>query len=134
MKNIMLFEDYIALNEFVSHEQLLGVIDYAKRLFRALKMDFDVTGAHLEDRINDTRNGKEITVNELIGLLKRTVMQKGPMIQTLDIDTEGVIKDAVTDLNMPFVIKWDGKGLDFIPKTILRKKGFTSYGVPVYVR
>jgi hypothetical protein len=133
MRNVMLFEEYVAINELVSAEQLLGVIDYAKRLFRVLKMDFDVTGTHLADRINDARNGKEITANELIGLLKRTVMQKGPMIQTLDADAEGVIKDAATDLNMPFVIQWNGKGLNFIPKSIMRKKGFFSAGVPVYV-
>jgi hypothetical protein len=134
MKHVMLFEEYSALNEFVSHEQLMGVVDYAKRLFRSLKMDFDVNGTHLEDRINDTRNGKEITVAELIGLIKRTVLQIGPMLQNLDPETEGVIKDAATDLNMPFMIQWDGKSLDFMPKTIMRKKGFVSAGVPVYVR
>lgn len=130
----MMFEEYVAMYEFVSHDQLMGIVDYAKRLFRSLKMDFDVRGSHLEDRINDARNGKEITVNELIGLVKRTVLQKGPMLQSLDPDTEGVIKDISTDINMPFIIQWDGKTLDFIPKTIMRKKDFRPVGVPVYVR
>ena len=32
------------------------------------------------------------------------------------------MKDMKTDVNVPFVLKWDGKEFDLIGKTIMRKK------------
>ena len=46
---------------------------------------------------------------------------------------EAVIKDMKTDINMPFVINIDRKGmLDLVAKTIMRKKNFktTSMELP----
>jgi len=31
-----------------------------------------------------------------------------------------------TDVNMPFVLKWDGKELDLVAKTVMRKKDFKT--------
>ena len=31
-----------------------------------------------------------------------------------------------TDINVPVVLKWDGKELDMIAKTVMRKKNFKS--------
>ena len=31
-----------------------------------------------------------------------------------------------TDVNMPFVLKWDGKELDLVAKTVMRKKNFAT--------
>jgi hypothetical protein len=39
-------------------------------------------------------------------------------------DAEAVLNDMQTDINMPFVLKWDGKELDLIAKTVMRKQNF----------
>ena len=36
------------------------------------------------------------------------------------------MKDMQTDVNMPFVLKWDGKELDLVAKTVMRKKDFKT--------
>ena len=42
-------------------------------------------------------------------------------------DAEAVIYDMETDVNMPFVINVDRKGmLDLVAKTIMRKKDFKT--------
>ena len=39
---------------------------------------------------------------------------------------QAVMNDMKTDVNVPFVLKWDGKEFDLIAKTIMRKKNFKS--------
>ena len=46
--------------------------------------------------------------------------------QNLGKDAEALMKDMKTDVNVPFVLKWDGKEFDLIAKTIMRKKNFKS--------
>ena len=31
-----------------------------------------------------------------------------------------------TDINMPFALKWDGKELDLVAKTVMRKSNFSN--------
>ena len=52
----------------------------------------------------------------------------GKKIPQLGPDAEGVLKDMQTDINMPFVLKWDKETQEFelIAKTIMRKKGFKT--------
>ena len=42
-------------------------------------------------------------------------------------DAEAVLNDLQTDINMPFVLVWDGKEFDLIAKTIMRKKDFKTH-------
>ena len=37
-----------------------------------------------------------------------------------------VLNDMQTDVNMPFVLKWDGKELDLVAKTVMRKSNFAT--------
>ena len=39
---------------------------------------------------------------------------------------EAVLNDMQTDINMPFALKWDGKELDLIAKTVMRKPNFAT--------
>ena len=76
---------------------------------------------------------KPITTAELIGIFKRTYKRHGKRIPMLGPEAEAVIKDMKTDINMPFVINIDRKGmLDLVAKTIMRKKNFktTSMELP----
>ena len=81
---------------------------------------------HFLDRVNDARNKKQITVAELIRLFKQSYKKYGKKIAKLGPDAEAVINDMQTDVNMPFVLKWDGKELDLIAKTVMRKKDFKT--------
>ena len=59
-------------------------------------------------------------------LFKDTRKKFGSKIQELGPDAQAVLHDIDTNINMPFVLKWDGKELDLIAKTVLRKKNFLT--------
>tara|TARA_E500000318_G_scaffold49037_1_gene46123 strand:- start:3561 stop:4040 length:480 start_codon:yes stop_codon:yes gene_type:complete len=96
---------------------------YADRLFKAVGIDVDFT-RHFLDRVNDKRNIKQITPSELTRLFKQAYKKYGKKIAQLGPDAEAVLNDMQTDINMPFALKWDGKELDLIAKTVMRKKNF----------
>ena len=73
-------------------------------------------------RVNDPRNKKQITPAELTRLFKQSYKKYGKMITKLGPDAEAVLNDMRTDINMPFALKYDGKGFDLIAKTVMRKR------------
>lgn len=109
----------------ITKQDLDGVEKYADRLYKAVGIDVEFT-RHFLDRVNDTRNKKQITVAELIRLFKQSYKKYGKKIAKLGPDAEAVINDMQTDVNMPFVLKWDGKELDLVAKTVMRKKDFKT--------
>ena len=119
MKN---FADYIT-EQTLSKSDLDGVEKYADRLYAASGIDVEFT-RHFLDRVNDSRNKKQITVAELIRMFKQSYKKFGKKIAKLGPDAEAVLNDMQTDINMPFVLKWDGKELDLVAKTVMRKKNF----------
>ena len=98
---------------------------YADKLYKSLVVDIAFT-RHFLDRVNDTRNIKQITVAELIRLFKQSYKKYGKQIPKLGNDAQAVLNDIKTDINMPFVLKWDGKEFELIAKTIMRKKDFKT--------
>ena len=98
---------------------------YADKLYKSLGVDIAFT-RHFLDRVNDTRNVKQITVAELIRLFKQSYKKYGKQIPKLGNDAQAVLNDIKTDINMPFVLKWDGKEFELIAKTIMRKKDFKT--------
>ena len=40
--------------------------------------------------------------------------------------TELLLKDMTTDINVPVVLRWNGRELEMIAKTVMRKKDFKS--------
>ena len=98
---------------------------YADKLYKSLGVDIAFT-RHFLDRVNDTRNVKQITVAELIRLFKQSFKKYGKQIPKLGNDAQAVLNDIKTDINMPFVLKWDGKEFELIAKTIMRKKDFKT--------
>ena len=103
---------------------------YADKLFKAVGIDIEFT-THFLQRVNDKRNKKQINMIELMRLFRKTRKIHGKKIVKLGAEAEAVIKDMITDINMPFVLKWDSKSqeLDLIAKTIMRKKDFKTSNI-----
>jgi hypothetical protein len=85
-------------------------------------VDTVLTGKHFFDRLNDPRNGKEISQAELIGFFKRLGKKKKEFVKFLNQYNQIVVKDNRTNLNIPFM-KQANK---LIAKTIMRKNDFKS--------
>ena len=81
-----------------------------------------LTGKHFFDRLNDPRNGKEVSNAELIGFFKRLGKNKKEFVKFLNQYNQIVVKDDRTNLNIPFM-KQANK---VIAKTIMRKANFKS--------
>jgi hypothetical protein len=115
------------LLEEITQSELKKIEQYADKLFQAVGIDVAFT-RHFLDRVNDERNIKQITTDELSSLFKKTYEKHGKRIPKLGPDAEAVIKDMQSDINMPFVLKWDrnAEQLDLVAKTVMRKKNFMT--------
>jgi hypothetical protein len=118
----------VQLVEEVSQSQLNELEKYLDQLFKSLNVDVAFT-KHFLDRVNDSRNGKPITVDELQLLFKKTIQKYGKKIPALGPDAEAVLNDMKTQINLPFVLKWDrdSEELDLVAKTVMRKKNFMTH-------
>ena len=113
----------------ISRSQLKLLETYLDKLFAAAGLDVGFT-RHFLDRVNDVRNRKQITINELRQIFTKAYRKfnKGKNIADLGDRAQAVLKDMATDLNMPFVLNWDDKNKEFdlIAKTVMRKRGFKT--------
>ena len=109
----------------ITSQDLQQLETYADKLFASLGIDVSFS-KHFRDRVNDPRNNKPITMAELTRLFKQTYKQHGKPIAQLGPDAEAVMKDMRTDVNIPFTLQWDGKELDLVAKTIMRKPHFST--------
>ena len=100
---------------------------FADRLFGKVGIDVEFT-KHFMDRVNDIRNQKPITMSELTRLFKQEYKRWGKPIAQMGPDSQAVMKDLQTDINLPFVLKWDEENneLDLIAKTVMRKADFKT--------
>jgi hypothetical protein len=115
------------LNEEVSSSQLKDLETYLDKLFDVLGIDISFT-RHFLDRVNDPRNGKPITTDELQLLFRKAIQKYGKKIPALGPDAEAVLNDMKSQINLPFVLKWDSQNqeLDLVAKTVMRKKNFMT--------
>ena len=111
----------------ISQTDLDQLEAFADRIFSKVGIDVEFT-RHFLDRVNDERNVKQITASELTRLFKQEFKRWGKPIAQLGPDAEAVMKDLATDINMPFVLRYDNKNkeLDLIAKTVMRKKDFRT--------
>jgi len=111
----------------VTQGDLRSLEDYADRLLAKVGVDVEFT-RHFLDRVNDSRNEKQINVAELIRIFKQEYKYYGKKIAQLGPDAQAVMKDMRTDVNIPFVLQWDSANneLDLIAKTVMRKKNFKT--------
>ena len=114
------------VSEEVSQKQLNDLEKFADRILKKFDVDIEFT-RHFADRMNDKRNDPPITVAELQRVFKKIAKRKAKNIRQ-NPDSEAVIKDLQTDLNLPVVINYDRKNDEFevINKTIMRKKDFRT--------
>ena len=112
------------LMEAVTQSELDQVERFADALWGKLGVDVEFT-RHFMDRVNDERNGKPISSAELVRLFKKEYERNGKQIAQLD-GAEGVMKDLLTTVNLPFVIKDTRDGKELVAKTVMRKDDFKT--------
>lgn len=103
----------------MSKSQLSQVEKYAEKQLSPEDIEFT---NHFFDRINDTRNGKEISDAELTGFFKRLARHKKQFKEFLDKYQQIVVKDKRNDINIPFVKQAN----QIIAKTVMRKDDFKT--------
>ena len=112
------------LTEEVTQQQLDALEKYADKLFAKVGIDVNFT-KHFIDRVNDERN-KNQSLAELVRLPKQEYKRWAKPIAQMGPDAEAVMKDMTTDVNLPFVLKWDkaNNEPDPVAKTVMRKQDF----------
>lgn len=115
------------LNENLSENDLKKIEFTADKYFNLLGLDITFT-KHFKERINDRRNGKPITAEELNQIFNEIYINYGMQLRELNPDYEAVFKDISTDINAPFIIDYDKKRnqVRIIMKTIMRKERFLT--------
>lgn len=117
------------INEFekggVTQQQLDALEKVLDQVFSKVGIDIEFT-RHFIDRVNDERNIKPISIKELAMLFKKEFIKYGKPIAQLGPDAQAVMKDLETDINIPFVLNWNGKELELVAKTVMRKKNFKT--------
>jgi hypothetical protein len=112
------------IHEEVSQKQLNDLEKFGDRLLAKFDIDIEFT-RHFADRMNDTRNNPAISVSELQRLFKKIAKEKGVNIKKHG-DSEAVLKDIQSDLNLPVVINYKNGEFEVVNKTIMRKKDFKT--------
>ena len=113
------------IKEDISMSQLNQVEKHLDKIWAKVGIDVEFT-RHFHDRVNDERNKKPISTAELIRIYREIYKKYGKPISNLSSGVEILLKDMSTDINVPVVLRWDGKELDMIAKTVMRKKNFKS--------
>ena len=113
------------LLEAVSQGELNQVEKYLDKVWGSVGIDVEFT-RHFMDRVNDARNGKPINPAELIKIYRQIYKKYGKPISQIPVGVNILLKDMSTDINVPVVLRWNGKELEMIAKTIMRKRNFKS--------
>ena len=121
------------LLEDISQPQLNAVQQYATALWHHLGVDIQFTH-HFLDRVNDERNGVPITPDELIHLFKKEYAAYGDKIAELAPNSEAVMKDLMTKINIPFVVTGNPRHPKIVAKTVMRKPNFKTTNPEYKVR
>lgn len=111
---------------FISHAQIKTFEKLCDQLFKKFKIDFKFT-KHFGERMSDARNNPCLTLKELAEFVKKIYAESGKRLKD-NKDTEVVLKDLQTDINIPVAIEYDRNNneLNVAMKTIMRKKAFRS--------
>jgi GNAT superfamily N-acetyltransferase len=103
----------------MSKSTLNKIEKYAEKQLSPEDIEFT---KHFFDRVNDPRNGKEISDAELTGFFKRLSRFKKQFKDFLEKYQQIVVKDKRTDINIPFVKQAN----QIIAKTVMRKDNFQT--------
>jgi GNAT superfamily N-acetyltransferase len=103
----------------MSKSTLNKIEKYAEKQLSPEDIEFT---KHFFDRVNDSRNGKEISDAELTGFFKRLSRYKKQFKDFLEKYQQIVVKDKRSDINIPFVKQAN----QIIAKTVMRKDDFKT--------
>lgn len=109
--------------EDITPQELYTVERFANDLFNKLGVDVQFS-AHFVQRVNDPRNKPGIYVDDLIDMFRKEYQQHGKDLAQLPGEAQGVLRDAFTKLNLPFVITQRYGGKTLLAKSTMRKKVF----------
>lgn len=112
------------ITEAVTGSELQNVEKFADALWGKVGIDIEFT-RHFFDRINDNRNSKPISSAELIRLFKKAYQKYGKQLGN-EANIEAVMKDLMTKINLPFVLKDKGDEKQLVAKTVMRKNNFKT--------
>ena len=123
-RELQAITESFALDEKVNQSQIDQLEKFADRILAKYDIDVEFT-RHFVDRLNDPRNNPEIKVVELQKFFKKIQKNKGKDIKS-NPDTQVVLKDLTTNLNLPVVINYKDGEFEVVNKTIMRKKDFKT--------
>lgn len=112
----------------ITQKQIDQLEKYLDRVWKELDIDVEFT-KHFKDRVNDSRNGKQITIEELKNLFMKIYSKHGKAINksgNRHKDIGAVLTDLQTNVNSPIFLKWDNnkKEFEMVASTVMRKKNF----------
>lgn len=122
------FYNFLLTESYVTDVELKNLEKYLDKMFSQLGVDFVFT-KHFIERVNDERNGKQVTISELLALFEKVYRKWGKPILSLKPETEAIMRDTASHLNLPFVLGYDRygtKNLQLRALTVMRKKVFKS--------
>lgn len=128
MKRLLQFMCESSHEHSVTPQELSHLERYLDALYGAIGIDIDLTKRHFLERVNDARNGKQITITELSELFHHVFQRHNLAIKAAPKGWEAVMVSRSTDVNVPFVLNWDDKQgeMHLVPKTVMRKHGFQT--------
>ena len=111
----------LSMNEMAKTD-LDDVEQFADTKLSPYDFEFGKDSDHFFARLNDPRNGKEISKPEMIGFFKRLMRNRKAFDEFTKKYLEFVITDKRTNINIPFKTMANR----LIAKTIMRKSAFKS--------
>lgn len=115
------------IEEIVTQSEIDDVERIADEWFEDYGIDVVFT-KHFLERVNDERNGKPISAEELEDLFTQTAEKYGEKLANLPDDYQAVLLKLRNDLNLPFALNYDDNNdeMDLVAKTVMRKKNFQT--------
>lgn len=116
----------IILNERVSRDELRALKLYLQKQYEPIGLDVEFS-SHFVDRVNDPRNEPEISTAELGKLFRKSLDRYGKTFKDMHPETEVVLKDISTALNVPIAIKRsEDAEKAVLATTVMRKKNYQT--------
>lgn len=130
--NMLRFKQFVVEADtcpILTVEHMKAFEKFVDKMFEKFDIDFEFT-RHFRERMTDARNDPCIDMKELAAMIQKIYKkyQNGEKSLNKFVDTEAVIKDMQSNLNMPIAVEYDRKNDDLvvIAKTVMRKKNFST--------
>jgi hypothetical protein len=121
----MLSKEFIV--ETITRDQLENMKEYLRYMYGFLNIETKFP-THFLDRVNDERNGKPISIEELTRLFQKEYEEHGDEIKRLPRDSQVVLRDLLTKISVPIAIDKNPKtkASTVFGKTAMRKDNFAT--------